>query len=317
MRDAFVNRLCAMARRDDRVMLVTGDLGFCALDPFINEFPDRFVNVGVAEQNMLGIATGLAMEGAVVFTYSIANFAFMRCLEQIRNDAAYHKANVNVVAVGGGFSYGPLGMSHHATEDLAIMRSLGDVTIVAPCDLWEAAEATEAVARVPGTTYLRLDKSPAAQRRLGHEPFQLGKARTVRHGSDMTLAAIGGVAEVAWLAAEDLVDYGIQTRVLHLHSLRPLDTEALARAATETGGVITIEEHTVDGGLGGAVAEYLLESGNLPGCFHRIGLRSGLSSIVGSQDYLRSRFQIDVRTIVAKVEQWFNKGCLRPRTHAA
>ena len=197
------------------------------------------------------------------------------------------------------------------------MRALGDVTIVAPCNLWEAAEATEAVARVAGTTYLRLDKSHARQRLLAKEPFQLGKARTVRPGSDLTLAAIGGVAEVAWLAAEQLARDGIETRVLHLHSLRPLDTEALARAATETGGLITIEEHTVDGGLGGAVAEYLLESGNLPGCFHRIGLRGGLSSIVGSQDYLRAQFQIDVRTIVAKVAQWFNEGRLRPRTQAA
>ena len=135
-----------MAATDSRVMLITGDLGFGVMDNFRQRFPTQFLNVGVAEQNMIGVATGLALEGYTVFTYSIANFAFMRCLEQIRNDAAYHECNVNVVSIGGGFSYGALGVSHHATEDLAIMRSLPQVTVVAPADCWEAAEATAALA---------------------------------------------------------------------------------------------------------------------------------------------------------------------------
>src|SRR3990170_3459063 len=159
MRDAFIDRLSAMACRDPRVMLITGDLGFGVFDSYRQRFPAQFINAGVAEQNMTGIATGLALEGHIVYTYSIANFVFMRCLEQIRNDAAYHDCNVNVVAIGGGFSYGALGISHHATEDLAIMRAVPGVTVVAPGDDWEASEATAAVATSPGASYLRLDRS--------------------------------------------------------------------------------------------------------------------------------------------------------------
>ncbi len=312
MRDTFIKTLCEMARQDERITLITGDLGFCALDPFANEFPERFINVGVAEQNMIGIATGLALDGAVVYTYSIANFAFMRCLEQIRNDATYHEANVNVVAIGGGFSYGPLGMSHHATEDLAIMRAIGDLTILAPCDLWEVEKATEALAQTSGTTFLRLDKSHASIRDEDRGAFRLGEARQVRQGGDITLAAIGSVAEVAWQAAEELAEVGIEASVLNVHSLRPLDTEAFKRSVRETSGLITIEEHTVDGGLGGAVAEYLLESGNAPACFHRVGVRNGLSTIVGSQEYLREQHQIDARSIVNKVQEWRREGRLSP-----
>src|SRR5437868_12139385 len=161
MRDAFVDSLRRAAAADRRVMVLTGDLGFGVLDRFATQFPDQYLNVGVAEQNLTGVATGLALDGHIVFTYSIANFPTLRCLEQIRNDACYHEANVKVVAVGGGFSYGPLGISHHATEDLSIMRALPNMTICAPGDQWEAREATKSLAANPGTCYLRLDKSPA------------------------------------------------------------------------------------------------------------------------------------------------------------
>ena len=182
MRDAFIQRLetlagrrltrdgvlvhkwwgsskYALAERDSRLMLVTGDLGFGVLNRFIERFPRQFLNVGVAEQNMTGIAAGLALEGRTVFTYSIGNFPTLRCLEQLRNDAAYHGANVKVVAVGGGFSYGSLGFSHHATEDLAILRALPNVTVVAPGDDWETQEATTAIWEQPGTCYIRLDRA--------------------------------------------------------------------------------------------------------------------------------------------------------------
>src|SRR2546423_12107289 len=153
MRDAFVDALCRAAAADRRVMVLTGDLGFGVLDRFASEYPEQYLNVGVAEQNLTGVATGLALDGHIVFTYSIANFPTLRCLEQIRNDACYHDANVKIVAIGGGFSYGALGMSHHATEDLAIMRAIG-IPVVAPgCD-WEAAEAVDALIGTPGTCYL-------------------------------------------------------------------------------------------------------------------------------------------------------------------
>src|SRR6266403_699088 len=150
MRNAFIAELSELAGADPRILLITGDLGFGVFEDFARRYPRQFLNAGVAEQNMTGVATGLALEGRIVFTYSIANFPTLRCLEQIRNDAAYHDANVKVVAIGGGFSYGALGMSHHATEDISIMRSIG-ISVVAPgCD-WEAEEAVTALCATPGT----------------------------------------------------------------------------------------------------------------------------------------------------------------------
>jgi transketolase len=320
MRDSFIQRLSIMAERDPRVMLITGDLGFGVFDSYRERFPRQFINAGVAEQNMTGIATGLALEGYIVYTYSIANFVFMRCLEQIRNDASYHECNVNVVAVGGGFSYGALGISHHATEDLAIMRSLPGITVVSPGDDWEASEATEAVARTPGVSYLRLDKTSINAPRSRDEAFQLGAARCVREGRNVTLAATGGMLSEALAAAERLAVQNVQARVLSIHTLKPLDVKAVVRAAQETGGIVTLEEHTVDGGLGGAIAESLLESGTVPGFFHRIGLRCGFSSIVGSQHYLRACYGLDQHAIVTRVMELLRSssatGQKRPRQAA-
>ncbi|WP_437205819.1 transketolase family protein [Planctomicrobium sp. SH664] len=300
MRNSFVDRLMRLAEHDRRIVLITGDLGYNCFEPFAAKFPRQFLNAGVAEQNMTGLATGLALEGHVVFTYSIANFTFMRCLEQIRNDAAYHDCNVNVVSVGGGFSYGALGISHHATEDLTIMRSIPNTTVVAPGDDWEAAEATEAIANTPGVSYLRLDRSTAGCTQRPAEEFVLGKARLLRQGTDVTFAVTGGLLEQV-LKAADLLEqqHGISSRVLSMHTVKPLDVEALSAAARETGGLITVEEHRVDGGLGGAAAEALLERGEIPRFFHRIGLRAGFSSTVGNQQYLRSVYGMDVAAICA------------------
>lgn len=304
MRDAFTRALTELATEDERILLVTGDLGFGVFDDFQRRFPGQFLNAGVAEQNMTGVATGLALEGRIVFTYSIANFPTLRCLEQIRSDAAYHEANVKVVAIGGGFSYGALGISHHATEDLAILRALPGLTVVAPGDLWETEQATRALAALPGTAYLRLDKSHANTPARPGEEFHLGRARELRAGSDCTLISCGGiVGEVMTAAARLAAEEGYECRVLSLHTLKPIDTEALIRAARETGGILTIEEHTVIGGLGGAVAEELLEAGAPPGFFRRLGLRAGFSSVVGSQGFLRGHYGLDAAAIVAGVRE--------------
>ena len=301
MRDVFIQRLTEVAESNPRVLLITGDLGFNVLNAFAERFPRQYLNAGVAEQNMTGLATGLAMEGRVVFTYSIANFPTLRCLEQIRNDACYHAANVKVVAIGGGFSYGALGVSHHATEDLSILRSLPELTVVAPGDDWEAAEATSALVTAPGTCYLRLDRSSAPATNRPEEQFQLGRARVIREGEDMTLMTVGGILRIALEAAERLVGEGIECRVVSMHTVKPLDREAILAACRETGGIVTIEEHTIDGGLGGAVAEVCLDAGVFPQTFHRIGLRAGFSSIVGDQDFLRSQYGMDARAIIGAV----------------
>lgn len=304
MRDTFVRRLEALAAADPRIMLVTGDLGFGVLNGFSERLPRQFLNAGVAEQNMTGLATGMALDGRIVFTYSIANFPTLRCLEQIRNDAAYHDANVKVVAIGGGFSYGALGMSHHATEDLAIFRAMPAMTVVAPGCLWETDEATAALATTPGTAYLRLDKSSAGNTGRPGEVFELGRARQLRDGDALTLVVAGGILGAALTAADALAASGVHCRVLSLHTIKPLDRDAILAAAGQTGGIVTIEEHVIEGGVGGAVAECCLEAGAQVHRFRRIGIRGGkFASAVGSQDYLRTVYHLDAGAIEKEVRE--------------
>ncbi|HSV73528.1 MAG TPA: transketolase C-terminal domain-containing protein [Chthonomonadales bacterium] len=301
MREAFVRTLTSLAEEDARVVLVTGDVGFGVLADYARRFPRQFLNAGISEQNMTGVATGLALTGRVVYTYSIGNFPTLRCLEQIRNDACYHRANVKVVAVGGGFSYGALGISHHATEDLAIMRSLPDITVVAPGDCWEAEHATRAIHAHSGACYLRLDRASIYDAQPDDGEFRIGRARIVREGRDITLICAGGILDEARIAADALAVEGIQCRVVSMHTLKPLDSAAIFAACAETGGIVTVEEHTVVGGLGSAVAEVCLESGLLPRCFKRVGLRAGFSSIVGDQSYLRHCYGMDADAIATTV----------------
>ena len=298
MRDSFIKGLTTVAKSDPKVMLLTADLGYGVLDDFRKQCPTQFLNVGIAEQNMIGIATGLAIDGHVVYTYSIANFSFMRCLEQIRNDAAYHGCNVNVVAIGGGFSYGALGISHHATEDLAIMRSIPDVTVLAPGDNFEAEAVARATYNTPGVSYTRLDRVGAGESHNDDNAFTIGKSRVLRPGKDLTLIATGGIVSEAIKVADVLSTKNVSVRVVSLHTIKPIDKPAIIEAARETGGILTMEEHCVDGGLGGAVAEILLEAGAPPKFFKRIGLRDGFSSIVGSQQFLRKQYGLDEQTIV-------------------
>lgn len=297
MRDEFVHTLMELAPRHPELMLLTGDLGFGVLNKFAERFPKQLLNVGIAEQNMSGLAAGLALEGHTVFTYSIGNFPTFRCLEQIRNDICYHNANVKIVCIGGGMSYGPVGMSHHATEDLAVLRSLPEMLVLSPCDLWEVSAATRYLVKHQGPAYLRLDKSTAPIVGAIDDVFRPGRIRTVCEGTDVTLAATGGILGEALSAASELIKQGISCRVLSVHTIKPLDVATLVSAANETGGIITIEEHTVDGGLGGAIAEALLEAGAPPRFFVRIGLRNTFSSVVGSQQYLRKIYSLDAASI--------------------
>jgi len=303
MRDSFVGALTEMAPRHPELLLLTGDLGFGVLNRFIADFPRQYLNVGVAEQNLSGLAAGLALEGHTVFTYSIGNFPTLRCLEQIRNDICYHQVNVKIVCIGGGMSYGPVGFSHHATEDLAILRSLPGMLVLCPGDLWEAREATQYLLHHTGPAYLRLDKSAAPPSLRRGEVFEADKIRVVRHGSDVTLAATGGILGEALLAADLLAPEGIECRVLSVHTVKPLDVAELIDAARHTGGIVSIEEHAVDGGLGGAIAESLMEAGVCPEFFVRMGLRNVFSAVIGSQAYLRQVYSLDAAAIAGTVHE--------------
>lgn len=292
-----MKRLEQLAERDPRLMLITGDLGFGVLDEFERRFPAQYLNAGVAEQNMTALATGLALEGHVVFTYSIGNFPTLRCFEHVRNDVCYHGANVKVVSVGGGFSYGPLGMSHHATEDLSLLRALPGIAVCAPGSALEAGLMVDAVVARDGPAYLRLERAAADYADDPAIPFALGEARRLRDGCDLTLIGAGGVVAEVVAAAELLAREGVQCRVLSLHTLKPLDAAALRAACEETGGILTVEENTVLGGLGGAVAEVCLEHARRPRRFRRLGIADTYVSVVGDQDYLRARVGIDRASI--------------------
>ena len=303
MRTAFIETLFALARDDERIVLVVGDLGFGVVTPFMEELPKQFINAGVAEQNMIGLAVGMAMCGKIVFTYSIASFPTLRCIEHIRNDVCFHQASVTIVSVGGGLVYGALGHTHHATEDLAIMRALPNMRIVAPGDPVEARLATRAIVDDPGPCYLRLGR---AGEPIVHQSenldYRLGKAIVVREGDDITLIATGGLLHNTAKVAEELWKRGVRARLLSMHTVKPLDTQAVLAAARETRAIVTVEEHSVIGGLGSAVAEVLSESDQAHVPFKRIGLPSDFISEVGNQDYLRSVHSLSVEGILKSIE---------------
>lgn len=295
MRTAFIESLQRLAERDPRVTLVVGDLGYSVVEHFAAALPRQYLNAGVAEQNMTSVAAGLALCGRIVFTYSIANFPTVRCLEQIRNDICYHKLNVKVTSVGGGLAYGSLGMTHHGTEDLAFMRALPNMTVVAPADPVEAARATEAVANWPGPCYLRLGKTGERTIHGAGLDFAIGRAITVRAGDEATIIATGDTVVLALDAADEVHRRdGVSCRVISMHTVRPLDEEAVRAAARETGAIVTLEEHSIVGGLGSAVAEVLAESDPSAVAFRRLGLPSSFVSVAGTRDYLRSLYGLTV-----------------------
>jgi transketolase len=301
VRTAFLETLFELAKADERIVFLTGDLGFSVIEPFAQALPKQFVNAGVAEQNMTAIAAGMALSGKIALTYSIANFPTLRCLEHIRNDVCYHEANVKVVAVGGGFAYGALGASHHATEELGVMRMMPGMTVVAPADPIEARLATRAIVAHPGPCYIRLGKAGEPNVHEGPVDFQLGRVIRLRDGKDVTLISTGGMLKTAMGVAHRLAERRVEARVLSMHTLKPLDTEAVLAAARDTGVVITLEQHSIIGGLGSAVAEVLAEAG-LPVKFKRIGIPSAFSPRVGSQQYLEEQNGLDEAGVLRGVE---------------
>ena len=302
MRTAFIRTLTDLAAKDRRVCLIVGDLGYSVIEEFAERFPDQFLNAGVAEQDMIGIAAGMSMTGRVVFTYSIANFGTLRCLEQIRNDVCYHNANVKVVSVGGGLAYGNLGVTHHASEDVAILRALPNMTVVAPGDPVEAGLATRALVEQDGPAYLRLGKAGEPVVHQDEPRFELGRAITLRDGGDLTLIASGSMLATTAAVAEQIAAKGLSVRVLSMHTIKPLDREAVVAAATQTKLVFTLEEHSVEGGLGGAVAEVLaeLEPGHAP--LKRIGLRPEFNKVVGDQKYLKALHGLDEEGVMKTIQ---------------
>lgn len=307
MRGTFNKTLLEIAKNDPRIHMVLADIGYGEIEPFRDAFPERYYNVGVAEQNMTGVACGIAMEGNIAVTYSIANFPTLRCLEQVRNDVCYHNANVKIVIIGGGVSYGPLGMSHHSTEDIAIMRALPNMVVVVPCDNFEAEAATRAMIEYDGPLYYRCGYKGEKDIHSGPVDFKIGRAITVREGSDVTLMFAGPVGLNVVKAADILAKEGISCRIVSMHTIKPIDRDAIIDAAKNTGGIITIEEHNLSGGLGSAVAEVICDSGVAPEKFRRIALPDVNVALIGHQEWIRSQYGMDAGGIAKQIRDTVRK----------
>lgn len=306
MRDAFTRALMREAAKDPKLTLVTGDLGFGVLKPFWETYPDQFVNAGIAEQGMTGLAAGLAMTGRTVLTYSIGNFPTLRCIEQIRNDCAYHNANVKVVCVGGGFVYGSLGMSHHATEDMAILRALPGVTVFTPGDPHEVEAIVPVMLNTPGTCYLRLGRGGEPYLHGGPiEGYTAPRALTLCEGKDVALLSAGGILTQTVGAAKLLEEQGVSAEVVSFPCLKPIDREKLIELSQRFKHIVTVEEHSIVGGFGSAVCEVIAEEG--ANCrVHRIGMEDVYSTIVGTQQYLRGEYRMDDKAICERTLGWLN-----------
>ena len=296
MRDSFIKKLHELTSTNKDLVLITGDLGFGVLDSYSQEYPDNYLNCGVAEQNMTAIAAGMALQEKIPFTYSIGNFPTLRCLEQIRNDIAYHDLPVKIVCIGGGFSYGQLGMSHHATEDLAILRSIPNISVYAPCSKEQVLSIVPEIIKKNSPCYLRLDKDPGSLS-LTSKEFSFEKANILHEGNDLTIVSIGSIFAEAEKACQMLVNEGFSVELIAVHSLKPFDNETIVNSIKKTNNVITLEEHSIYGGLGSAVAELVAENGLKLNSFRRLGIKDEFSSVVGDQAYLRDYYQINKASV--------------------
>lgn len=307
MRTAFIQTLMECANTDERIWLLVGDLGYSVVEPFRQEFPDRFINVGVAEQNMTGVATGLALSGKVVFTYSIANFPTLRCLEQIRNDVCYHKANVKIVSVGAGLTYGAQGMTHHGTEDIAIMRALPYMTVISPADAIETKAVIKEVIRHNGPCYIRLMKSKEKPIHCKDVDFTIGKAINVLEGGDIAIISFGSMLANAINIAQKLQrEESLSVKVISMPTIKPIDAECIKYQAKEVELIVSLEEHNLVGGFGSAIAEVIVDSG-LKVDFIRFGLSDESWGIYGSRDYICKLHNLGEDFVQRKIIERFKK----------
>lgn len=291
-----------LARSDPRFFSLEADLGDFGGFPFRDEFPERYLDFGIAEASMIGAAGGLALRGKIPLINTFASFALMRACEQVRLDLCYHKANAKIFGTFAGLQAGFSGPTHHSIEDVAIARSLPNMTVIAPADAIAAYRATLAAGRHSGPVFVRLAVDVTAQVYGEDCPFEIGKGNVLRDGSDLTLVAAGLTVVAEALAAADLLAQdGIHARVLDLHTIKPIDRELLARAARETGLLVTVEEHSIYGGLGGAVAEAVAEEA--PARMRILGVPDAYAEAVAPHKEHLRRYGLDAAGIAAAARE--------------
>ena len=303
MRNAFAEEITALAAQDERVVLLAGDIGNRLFDDFKSHFPTRFYNCGIAEANMTGVAAGLALSGLRPVTYTITPFNTTRCLEQIRVDACYHKLPVIIVGVGGGIAYASLGGTHHACEDIALLRALPQMTVVCPGDAVEVRLALRAALREEGPVYLRLGKKgePVIHQKV--PDFSIGRAIVIHTGTEICILSTGNTLPLAVEAGEELNSKGVSAQVVSFHTVKPLDEDFLTDVFTRFTVVVTVEEHSVVGGLGGGIAEWLADHPPLKGRLLRIGTPDTFLHEAGEQEHAREVFGLTPSSIAEKTLQ--------------
>jgi transketolase len=293
MRNTFIKTLVEEAEKNPAIFLLCGDLGYSVLEQFSDRFPDRFLNVGIAEQNMMGIATGLSMEGYNVFTYSIGNFPTLRCMEQIRYDICYHKANVKVIAVGGGYAYGPLGVSHHTTEEIGMLRTIPDLQVTSPGDPQEVVGLTQYLAHYTGPAYLRLNKTGEAKLYETPPVFTTPKALQLIKQTQ-TKTAICATGDILNYAHQYVKTNNINADIYSFPFVSPIDTDMILKIANEYDVIYAIEEHQLNGGFASAFVETAsdLHAQNRLSQFpkiHRIAIPNQFIGYAGTQEFLRNQ----------------------------
>lgn len=300
MRTAFINTIIKEAEKNKEIMLLTGDLGFTVFEEFKEKFPDRFINVGVAEQNLMGVATGLALSGKTVFAYSIATFATMRPFEQIRTDIASHNASVIIVGSGAGLSYGHDSITHHATEDIHLMRGIPGMTILSPADPYETEWATHESIKIKKPVYLRLGKKGEPLLYNKPSPLKLGKGSILLKGKDVAILATGNIVSSVIDASYILSKKNISSTVVSMHTIKPLDKNLIKYLSKTYSTIVTVEEHSIIGGLGSATSDILSEE-NSGIKLVRIGIPDRFLFEIGSQNFLRERIGLTPTGIAEKI----------------
>ena len=302
MRQTALNQVYELARSDPRIVFVGSDLGRGTLDKFKHEMPDRFFMEGVSEAHVVGMAAGLAMEGRIVYVNTIATFLTRRCFEQVVLDVCLHNLKVRLIGSGGGLVYAPLGPTHLATDDIAILRAIPNMAIVAPCDANEMKRLMPLTVDHPGPMYIRLGKGGDPIVSLDEPRFAIGKAMLLREGGDALVITTGIALKTALEAADALKRENIATSVLHAPTIKPLDVEAVRHAARRAAVVVSVEEHSIIGGLGSAISEMLAEDRILRGKpFKRIGIPDSFVDKYGSQDGLMRHYGITTEGVASVV----------------
>lgn len=306
MRAAFASTLLALAKANKNIILLTGDLGFSVFEEYIEQLPNQYLNAGVAEQNMTGIAAGMAMEGKIPVIYSIIPFITMRNFEQIRNDICYQNLNVKIVGVGAGFSYGPYGHTHHGLEDIGILRTLPNLTILCPGDPIEARLCVCAAFQADTPVYIRLGKGSESTIHAKEPSFAIGKGLVIHDGTDITILTTSTMLSTGQKVLELLAKKNISVRFISMPSIKPLDIELLKESATKTKSLFSIEEHSVIGGLGSAVSEVIAEN-SLSVIFRRFGVPDRFTKAIGSREYMRAINDLSPQKIASKILEAIRK----------